>query len=267
MADLSPAPGGTSPSRALFDSFFAAIPHSPTLERISREVYGDDYAPELEAFSFVTRGDLLAMARALEIGPGDRFLDLGCGRGGPCLWVSRETGSAATGVDFSWVGAAEGRRRAPEFGVADRAGFVASDAAALALADRSHDAGMSIEALQLMPDRVLVLREVARVLRPGAPFVFTACEWRSDASPVDPTPILRDHGPLLAEAGLVLESWEETPQAHHLERAWYACFLELREEVAAEVGDALAGVLAEEAVEGSKQLASMRHVRIRARRP
>jgi 2-polyprenyl-3-methyl-5-hydroxy-6-metoxy-1,4-benzoquinol methylase len=38
---------------------------------------------------------------ALRLNPGDRLLDLGCGRGSYGLEIARRTGAALTGVDFS----------------------------------------------------------------------------------------------------------------------------------------------------------------------
>jgi hypothetical protein len=50
---------------------------------------------------------------------------------------------------------------------------------------------MSIDALAMAADRVAALKEVRRILRPGARAVFTCAEWRGDA-------------PLIADAGLLL---------------------------------------------------------------
>ena len=47
-----------------------------------------------------------------------------------------------------------------------------ADAAAAALATSSVDAVVSIDALQLIPDRAAVLANVARMLKPGGRFLY-----------------------------------------------------------------------------------------------
>ena len=55
--------------------------------------------------SHVTWTELRRIVRELRIGPGDAFLDLGCGHGGPCLWVARATRAAVVGIDLAEEGA------------------------------------------------------------------------------------------------------------------------------------------------------------------
>lgn len=55
-------------------------------------------------------------------------LDLGCGEGGDVIWLASQ-GWRATGVDVSATAAARGNAAAREAGLADRAHFLAADAA------------------------------------------------------------------------------------------------------------------------------------------
>ena len=71
-----------------FNTVFAAIPLSPTLRGIWREVYSGDYPEEAEPFSYVTRTDLHRIASELRVRETQTFADLACGRGGPGLWVA-----------------------------------------------------------------------------------------------------------------------------------------------------------------------------------
>ena len=96
---------------------------SPTRQRIRREVYGDDYPVEADPRSYVTLSELRAIARDLGVGPGQAIVDLGCGQGGPSLWVARETGAALVGLDLSSVGIKRAEERAAELGLGDRAHF------------------------------------------------------------------------------------------------------------------------------------------------
>ncbi|MEN6420332.1 MAG: hypothetical protein ABFD76_00165, partial [Smithella sp.] len=74
---------------------------SPTIRKIFRDIYADDYMEDVDQNSYMTRTDLQRMLQYLEIDIGDKLVDLGCGRGGPCMWIARETGAVLTGIDIS----------------------------------------------------------------------------------------------------------------------------------------------------------------------
>src|SRR4029450_3781490 len=106
--------------------------------------------------------ELEALARLL--GPGDgRCLDLGCGTGLARAAVA-ELGWSIVGVDVS----------SDLLGVARRRGLEVIEASAEALPfdDASFDAAISIWTHTDIDDFAAALREVARVLRPAAPFVY-----------------------------------------------------------------------------------------------
>jgi SAM-dependent methyltransferase len=87
--------------------------------------------------------------------PGDIALDLGCGRGEQ-RGVLEGLGYACYAVDFEGSAADD-----------------LVDAHALPLADASIDLVMSIAVLEHLADPVRATAEVARVLKPGSPFVGT----------------------------------------------------------------------------------------------
>lgn len=98
------------------------------------------------------------------LGEGDAALvDIGCGTGSYAAGL-RELGWTVTGVDVS----EDMLRRAREKGVE----AVQGDAAALPFDDASFDAAVSVFTHTDVDDFSGVVREVARVLRPGAPFVY-----------------------------------------------------------------------------------------------
>jgi SAM-dependent methyltransferase len=72
---------------------------------------------------------LMLIGELSRLGPGDRILDLACGKGELlCRWAAR-FGTEGTGVDVSEVFLPAARERARELGVADRVEFVHGDAA------------------------------------------------------------------------------------------------------------------------------------------
>ena len=100
----------------------------------------------------------------LEVPPGSRWLDAGCGTG---ALASRIGPGLVVGVDRS-VGFLTAARPAPPFPVA-------ADAMALPLATARFDAVVSALALNFVPDPAAAVREFARVAAPGG--VVAAYVW------------------------------------------------------------------------------------------
>src|SRR5216117_937505 len=160
-----------------YDAVYDAMPRSPTLLRLWKElVAGDDYPDDFYHISFITLPDLRHLARALNLSPGSRFSDVACGMGGPALWIARETGAHLAGVDFSPVAVAQAEKRAQALGLAANASFSVGSFADTGLETASMDAGMSVDALQYAPDKAAALRESARIIRPTGTLAFFAFE-------------------------------------------------------------------------------------------
>lgn len=102
------------------------------------------------------------LLRLLGDGSGS-LLDVGCGTGDYALGLA-ERGWDVAGVDLS----EDMVRRAQTKGVA----AVLADATSLPFEDASFDAAISVFTHSDVDDFPAVLREVARVIRPGAPFVY-----------------------------------------------------------------------------------------------
>jgi SAM-dependent methyltransferase len=201
---------GLRPSDA-YGAKWASHVESPTRQRIRSEVYADEYPAEVDPRSFLTWTELRRLARELRVGRGDTFIDLGCGQGGPCLWIARETGAGVVGIDLAEVGIARARERAHQLDLADRAHFAVGDIVSTGLPEASFDGAMSVDTLWAVPDKAGALREIARILKPGARFAFT--NWDRDRSPPGYPPPLGDHRPLLEQAGFEVESYDLQPDA------------------------------------------------------
>lgn len=100
--------------------------------------------------------------------PGQRLLDVGCGLGTPALRLARNYPVRITGISNSprQVGFASERAR-DATGLAGDVSFEVTDAMNLPYPDESFDGVMSFESMHHMPDKTRVLKEIARVLRPG----------------------------------------------------------------------------------------------------
>lgn len=258
---------GDEPS---YNAKWSANDESPTRQRIKREVYGDDYPAEADPRGVVTLPELRAIARDLRVGPGRTFADLGCGPGGPGLWLARETGAAVLGLDLSSIGVARAAERAEELGLANRARFRVADLTATGLPDAGFDGAVSIDTLWAVPDKPGALREAARILKPGARLVFT--NWDRDLTPPGYPPPLNDHRPLLEEAGFAVETYDVQPEAEAKRRAYFERVIAAEPALIAEMGEAGARKLMFEAkgtlglIDGTDYLAHSRRIYVVARR-
>lgn len=102
--------------------------------------------------------------------PGDRVLDLGCGPGYGTLELAQLVGTTGSvvGVDVSrrFLRVLEATVSALQL---PHISWHENDAQALSLADSSVDGAFARWVLSFTADPAAVMREVARVLRPGAP--------------------------------------------------------------------------------------------------
>jgi ubiquinone/menaquinone biosynthesis C-methylase UbiE len=114
---------------------------------------------------------------------GAQVLEVSCGHGGGASYLMRTLRPASyTGLDLNPAGIAFCRERHNLPGL----DFVQGDAENLPFADQSFDAVINIEASHCYPRFPRFLAEVARVLRPGGPFLYAdlrprnlIAEWES----------------------------------------------------------------------------------------
>ena len=134
------------------------------------------------------RHKLAHIAAKLDLRPGQRVLDIGCGWGGMALYLHRVAGVDVTGVTLSEEQLKVARRRAEEVGVGDHVRFELIDYRAVTGPfDRIVSVGMfehvglphyrqffdKVHSL-LTPDGVALIHTIARADGPGATDPFTA---------------------------------------------------------------------------------------------
>jgi ubiquinone/menaquinone biosynthesis C-methylase UbiE len=203
-----------------WDAFYAEPRVAEFRRGLYLEAFGEEYPSEEATDGYITRSELSQMANALHVGPGQKIADLGCGRGGPGQWIARVTGASLVGIDFSDVALGQARARARQLGISS--GTVSYQTAsfdATGLDAASVDGAISIDVIWAIPDKLAGFAETARILKPGARFVFT--DWERDLSPPGYPPPVNDHRPLLEATGFEVELHQLGPHADSLRRAFY----------------------------------------------
>lgn len=109
----------------------------------------------------------------VSLGPGQRLLDVGCGRGAPAARAVMRCGCRALGVTISRAQLERAAALALRAELDGRLDFLMGDALALPCVDSAFDGAWAIESLFHMADREGALREITRVLRPGGRLVLS----------------------------------------------------------------------------------------------
>ena len=129
--------------------------------------YADEWLdgiPERSIASFAGTGNPFSMGT---LDPGERVVDVGCGAGIDSLIASRMVGTNGTviGVEMTPAMLERARTSAKEFGFAN-VDFRSGYAEALPVEDGWADVVISNGVLNLFPDKLAGLQEMARVLKP-----------------------------------------------------------------------------------------------------
>jgi SAM-dependent methyltransferase len=106
------------------------------------------------------------LAEALDLRPGVRVLDLGCGRGASSVFLRREFGVQVWATDL-WFSASERFQRIRDAGVEDGVFPIHADARSLPFAAEFFDAIVSIDSFMYYGTDDLYLSYLARFVKPG----------------------------------------------------------------------------------------------------
>lgn len=107
------------------------------------------------------------LAKALQLGPDTRLLDIGCGVGGPARFFASAGAGHVDGIDLTpnYVETAEALTR--RLGLSDRVRCQVASALDLPFADATFDAATLIHVGMNIADKAQLFREMRRVLKPG----------------------------------------------------------------------------------------------------
>lgn len=220
---------------------------SPANRLLRDTIWGRDR--DVGQQSFITPAFLDELADRLSLDEHDHVLDVGSGTGGPDVHIARRTGCRITGIDVNAVGVEAGRALAAEAGLADRITFHRGDAAEMPFPDATFSAALSVNVLNVFPDKPRVLRAVHRVLAPGGTWAFLSGtfgpmdeETRTAMARGGRVPQHYDSAEgyrrMLRDAGFVIvEITEYVADFRHQMERWRDAYRRHREAVAAEEGE------------------------------
>ena len=138
-------------------------------DNIHLGVYCGEECHQLEAKEHTNE----IMATAVPLGPQTRVLDLGCGYGSAARYLAANFGCNVTATNISQKELELARIRSSEAGLDHLLSFEYGDFHHLEYPDASFDVVWSQDAFLHAADKMTVLSECRRVLRPGGSLVFS----------------------------------------------------------------------------------------------
>jgi SAM-dependent methyltransferase len=140
------------------------------VEEVRKETYGEDFGQS----SWVTGDEYRRFFQTLELRPAEHVLDVGCGSGGPALFLARETGCRVTGIDINEAGIRAGETLARESGMQEAVAFRQADVCKpLVFGDGEFDALVCQDVVCHLRDRGRLFKEWHRILRKGGRLLLT----------------------------------------------------------------------------------------------
>lgn len=174
-----------------YQHYYPAAQASNAHSQLCEPVFGKDLTQDGQA-DMDSVNDLIAH---LEVGEGDKVLDLGCGAGGISEYISDVTGAHVTGLDYAATAIETATIRTS--GKRDRLVFVQGDMNSLDFADRSFDKIVSIDTIYWVADIDEALASISRLIKPGGRMgIFIANTPLMDDSPGADEP----HGTWIAKS-------------------------------------------------------------------
>jgi ubiquinone/menaquinone biosynthesis C-methylase UbiE len=267
MKDDSPFVGQT---RRFWDAFYINDRVAEFRRRLYLAAYGEQHPAETGTDGYITLSELRVMADALHVGPGQKIVDLGCGRGGPGRWIAQATGAALVGIDISDVALDQAREQARQLGTSDRVSYGIGSFDSTGFDPATFDAAISVDVIWAIPDKRAGFAETARILKLGARFVLT--DWERDLSPPGYPPPFSDHRAVLEAVGFEVELHQVLTDAEAARRRFYKEMIAREEELIRDLGEQAAQLRLREGrawlglVDGVEYLKHSRRVLVAARK-
>lgn len=128
-----------------------------------------------------------ALSQKLNIKPGDKILDAGCGIGGSSIWLAKHFDVEITAITLTASQVDKAKAYAKKNGVADKITFKQADYCHTPFDDETFDIVWGLESICYAVDKHDFIKEAYRVLKKGGQFIvadgfafkdeFTPEEW------------------------------------------------------------------------------------------
>ena len=213
---------------------------------VRHHAFGEDIGQS----SWLTAGDWLQFADQAHVREHDHVLEVGSGSGGPAVYLATARGCHVTGIDLNEHGVRNGKQLAALKGVGDRVTFRVADASTpLPFPPAAFDAVLSNDAMCHISNRLEVLAEWHRVLRPGGRILFTDAMIVTGLLTQEELAVRSSIGRylfappgenerLIGLAGFTLMSSEDvTAAAEVIAQRWHAAREQHRDELVAREGE------------------------------
>lgn len=182
------------------------------------EITIDDLAA-VDEFHIRGRESTDELLGLLNIIPGERILDVGCGLGGACRYIAFKYDVKVTGIDITPEYCRLARRLTEKSGLDGEVRFKQADALELPFDDEHFDSVLTLHTQMNVAEKERFYNEIFRVLKPDGQLAFY--DIFADGKPVIlPTPWADDQSlnhlishkevyQLLIETGFDIEHWQD----------------------------------------------------------
>jgi SAM-dependent methyltransferase len=138
--------------------------------RVRKKTFGE----EIGQNSWTTADEYRHWAKALGLSRSSTVLEVASGSGGPALFMAQHVGCNVRGVDINAQGVARANEQTRAMGLGSRVSFSEANAdQPLPYADDTFDAILCIDAVHHFPERLQVLKDWRRVLKPHGKVLVT----------------------------------------------------------------------------------------------
>lgn len=223
-----------SPNLKYYELFYHFQGRSEMMENIWAEAFGEEYPENLDHYGYLTKTDIEYISATLQLSPGEKLLDVGCGKGGPGMKIAEKMELDLTGVDIVKDAVLQARELQASFDLAYSPNFMVGELYNIPVEDDCFDAVICVDSLWTVDDKVKALSEVKRVLKTDGRFIFT--HW--DTIGFDPETIFE-------HSGLTFVSRQDTPNWKKYQDAVYRGIIRNQRALISEMGDSASALIYE----------------------